>query len=83
VSSRLDKSWIVLASHQISGADRCVDLFSRPDGTFGCEEFRQDPEDMGEWTPIAYFSGRQFATADDALAAARQAVPWLARFLDS
>jgi len=27
--------------------DRCVDVFARPDGTFGFEEFRRDPEDMG------------------------------------
>ena len=26
---------------------RCVDLFRRPDGTFGYEEFRRDPEDQG------------------------------------
>ena len=47
MSSRLDKSWTVLASHQTLEADRCVDVFSRPDGTFGFEEFRRDPEDMG------------------------------------
>ena len=46
MSSRLDKSWTVLASHQTPEADRCVDIFSRPDGTFGFEEFRRDPEDM-------------------------------------
>jgi len=52
-------------------------VFARPDGTFGFEEFRRDPEDMGAWTPIGYFSGREFATADAALIAAKEAVPWL------
>jgi hypothetical protein len=51
-------------------------------GTFGFEEFRRDPEDMGAWTSVAYYSERQFATEDDALAAARVAVPWLAEVLD-
>lgn len=82
VSSRLDKSWLVLVSRQTPGADRCVDLFSRPDGTFGFEEFRRDPEDMGVWTPVSYFSGQVHPTEDAALAAARTAVPWLAGVLD-
>jgi hypothetical protein len=78
MSSRLDKSWTVLASHQTAEADRCVDVFSRPDGTFGFEEFRRDPEDMGAWTPVSYYSRTQYPTAAAALAAARQAVRWLA-----
>jgi hypothetical protein len=82
MSTRLDRSWTVLASHQIRGADRCVDVFSRPDGTFGFEEFRQDPEDMGRWTPIAYYSDRMYATEDATVAAARRSVPWLNAFLD-
>ena len=48
-----------------------MDIFSRPDGTFGFEEFRRDPEDMGAWTPIAYYSGREFLSEADAIAAAR------------
>jgi hypothetical protein len=38
---------------------------------------------MGAWTPVAYFSGREFATENEAVAAARAAVPWLAEVLDS
>ncbi len=83
VSSRLDKSWTVLASHQSLEGDRCVDVFSRPDGSFGFEEFRKDPEDMGAWTPVAYFSGRQLWTEEEATDVARHAVPWLARLFDA
>jgi hypothetical protein len=83
MSSRIDKSWMVLASYQTFEADRCVDVFERPDGTFGFEEFRMDPEDMGEWTPMSYFSAREFATDTDALDAASAAVPWLASLLGS
>lgn len=79
MSSRLDKSWKVLSSLQNPEGDRCVDVFWRPDGSFGFEEFRKDPEDMGAWTPIASFSGRAFTTEDEAVAAARHEVPWLNR----
>ena len=82
MSSRIDKSWTVLASHQTRESDRCVDVFSRPDGTFGFEEFRRDPEDMGVWTPVSYFSGRAYATEPEALDAAVGAVPWLQAVLD-
>jgi hypothetical protein len=82
VSSRLDKSWKVLASPSTPSADRCVDIFLRPDGTFGFEEFRRDPEDRGAWTPVAYFSGQDYDTEAEALAAARTRVPWLGGVLD-
>ena len=82
MSSRLDKSWTVLASHETPEGDRCVDVFWRPDDSFGFEEFRRDPEDMGTWTPVAYFSGRSYATEDEARAAAKLAVSWLTRLLN-
>jgi hypothetical protein len=82
MSSRLDKSWLVLASHQTPEANRCVDIFSRPDGTFGFEEFRRDPEDMGAWTPVSYFSGHRYPSESDAVAGALAAVPWLQSVLD-
>jgi hypothetical protein len=82
MSSRLDKSWTVLASHETGEAKRCVDIFTRPDGTFGFEGFRRDPEDMGAWTPVAYFSAHEYPSADEALAAAQESVPWLALTLD-
>jgi hypothetical protein len=82
MSARLDPSWRVLASPSTAAVDRCVDIFVRPVGTFGFEEFRRDPEDLGAWTPVAYYSAREFATEEEALAAARDAVPWLGSILD-
>ena len=72
-----------MASPSTPNADRCVDIFRRPDGTFGFEEFRRDPEDMGAWTPVAYYSEQQFITADEALEAARSSVRWLGSVLDA
>jgi hypothetical protein len=83
MSGRLDPSWSVLASPSTAAVDRCVDIFVRPDGTFGFEEFRRDPEDMGVWTPIASYSSRAFPTEERAVAAARSTVPWLAAVLDA
>jgi hypothetical protein len=82
VSARLDPTWRVLASPSTGAVDRCVDIFVRPDGTFGFEEFRRDPEDMGAWTPIAYYSVREFTSEEATIAAARAAVVWLAGVLD-
>ena len=78
MSKRIDKSWIVVASIENRGHDRCVDLFRRPDGTFGFEEFRRDVEDAGTWTPVAYFSSAVYPSQDAALSVAVKLVVWLA-----
>jgi hypothetical protein len=79
MSKRIDKSWIVFESIENDAHDRCVDLFRRPDGTFGFEEFRRDFEDAGAWTPVQYYSGAIYRSKEEALAAATNAVPWLPR----
>jgi hypothetical protein len=83
MSARLDPSWKVLSSPSTPNVDRCVDVFLRPNGTFGFEEFRRDPEDGGAWTPVAYFSAVEYRSEQAALAAARERVPWLGSLLDS
>jgi hypothetical protein len=77
MSRRIDKSWIVLSSLEDPHGERCVDLFRRPDASFGFEEFRRDVEDAGAWTPVAFYSGARFLSKDEAFAAAQEAVPWL------
>lgn len=77
MSLRLDPAWIVLRSIENDHHDRCVDLFRRPDGSFGFEEFRRDVEDRGRWTPVSFFSGGSHPTEEAALRAARSAVRWL------
>ena len=77
MSRRIDKSWVVFDSIETGDGMRCVDLFVRPDGTYGFEEFRRDPEDSGTWSPMHYFSGKAFGSMDEALGAALKAVVWL------
>ena len=77
MSRRIDKSWVVLASLETEDGSRCVDLFRRPDGTFGYEEFRRDPEDQGAWTPVRFASGLSYASLEQARAAAEAAIVWL------
>jgi hypothetical protein len=78
VSQRIDKCWVVLESLETEDGLRCVDLFRRPDGSFGYEEFRRDPEDRGAWTPVRFASGLRYGALELARAAARSSVVWLA-----
>ncbi|GEP57429.1 hypothetical protein [Reyranella soli] len=82
MSQRIDKSWVVLRSIENSEHDRCVDLFRRPDGSFGFDEFRRDVEDAGLWTPVAYYSAAAYASDEAALTAAVKTVAWLAMALN-
>jgi hypothetical protein len=77
MSKRIDKSWLVFTSIENHEHDRCVDLFLRPDGSYGFEEFRRDVEDGGNWTPVQYFSGSIYSSREAAVSAATQSVGWL------
>ncbi len=68
---------VALRSINLQGENRCVDLFMRPDGTFGFEEFRRDIEDNRGWFPIGFFGDRVFDSEEDALLEARSKVSWL------
>jgi hypothetical protein len=76
MSKRLNRSWTVIESYESSDSRYCVDLFRRPDGTFGFEEFRRDPEDRGEWTPLSYHSATSYSSEAEALRGARRLVSW-------
>jgi hypothetical protein len=67
----------VMRSFNLEGASRCVDVFLRPDGSFGFEEYRRDIEDEAGWFPIGGHALRSFATVDEAMTHARYAVTWL------
>ena len=82
MSSRLDRSWSAIESYQTFDGMYCVDVFSRPNGTFGYEECRRAPEDMGAWTPIGYFSQHDYESRHEALEAAGERVSWLGPLID-
>jgi hypothetical protein len=63
-----------LHNHEV---DRCVDIIKHEDGTFGFKEFRRDSEDGGGWTLVGYNPQRTYATAEEAMAAAKAGVAWL------
>jgi hypothetical protein len=71
------RGWIVRDSVESDDRRLCVDFFEDPDGGFGFEQFRFDPEDGG-WTPISAYAGVRYATADEAVRRALELIPWLA-----
>ncbi|HKI99406.1 MAG TPA: hypothetical protein VKB51_13115 [bacterium] len=71
----------VLRSIETPESDRCVDVFRRPDGTFGYAVFRRDVEDARGWFPITAGDQGRYATAEAALQGAVADVPWLAEVM--
>ncbi|HEV7762920.1 MAG TPA: methyltransferase domain-containing protein [Acidimicrobiales bacterium] len=71
------RGWIVLTSIESDDRNLCVDFFEDPDGGFGFEQFRSDPEDGGEWTPISGYAASRYATLVEASERARAAIGWL------
>jgi hypothetical protein len=69
--------WFVFESIENDQHDRCVDLFERPDGSFGFDAFRRDGEDAGAWTPAGGYASLVFASRGAALDAACAAIVWL------
>jgi hypothetical protein len=67
----------VIATLHNDGGDRCVKIMKQPDGTFGFNEFRRDPEDAGGWTLTRANPRGTFASQVQALAAAEDDIAWL------
>ncbi len=72
----------VTRSIETQDGGRCIDLFRRPGGSFGFEEYRRDPEDASGWFAIGFHGEATFPTEAAALAEARRRVAWLALVLD-
>jgi hypothetical protein len=66
----------VIATLHNDDGHRAVKIIRQPDGTFGFNEFRRDPEDAGGWTLVGESSGASLATERQALAAARASIAW-------
>lgn len=67
----------VIRSINLDGETICVDVFLRPDGTYGFDEFRRDPEDGRGWYSIGHHGTASFGSFDQALADAKAKVSWL------
>jgi hypothetical protein len=74
---------VVIRSFNLDGETLCVDFFRRPDGTYGYEEFRREPEDGRGWFAIAAYSSRSFNTESDALVNAKASIRWLAMITEN
>lgn len=72
------RPWKVIHNSESSDGAYCVDIFVRPDGTFGFEHFRRDAEDAGGWTPIGGYSGAILDSPQAAETAALARVSWFA-----
>lgn len=72
----------VLCSINQAGDYICVDVFVRPNETYGFEEYRREPEDGRGWYAIGYHVEKRFESFDAAFDAARSSIPWLARQTD-
>ena len=70
------KTQKVLRSIETDLGDRCVDIFIRPDKTFGFEEFRRDSEDMGTWTRVGGGSNLSFESEGEAIKEAKIQISW-------
>ena len=58
---------------------RCVDIFRRPDGSFGFAEYRRDPEDPSGWRATGVESTAPLASEAAALSTARISIGWLTK----
>ena len=72
----------VLRSINADDAARCVDLFVRPDGTYGFEEYRRDIEDGRGWFAIGFHASARYETAEGALQEALTRIRWLSDAMD-
>lgn len=68
-----------LVLHSVNNPDgsHCVDLFRRPDGSFGFEEYRRDAEDGRGWFPIGGHKEMRWDSEVAAWTAALEKVIWL------
>ena len=67
----------VVATLHSDDAHRCVKIIKQPDGRFGFQEFRREPEDAGGWTLVNDSPTANLASKEQALEAACAGVAWL------
>ena len=71
------KDRLVIQSIETDDGRRCVDIFRRPDGSFGFEEYVREAEDNSGWQPSSHTAALQYETFEAALRDTLNYVPWL------
>lgn len=66
----------VLHSFEAPGSLVCVDIFQRPDGSWGMEEYRRDPEDGRGWYVTGFLGEVRYTDRESALSAAESLISW-------
>jgi hypothetical protein len=68
----------VTVLHSVNSDDGhlCVDVFRRPDGSIGFEEFRRDVEDPSGWFAVGGFADVRYDDEAKAISDAVAAVVW-------
>ena len=67
----------VLQSIETPDGIHCVDIFIRPDGSFGFEEYRRDLEDGRGWYPVGFLGEGVYESEAAARNGALEMVAWL------
>lgn len=67
---------MVISSVNSADGLLCVDVFERPDGSFGFDEFRRDREDGRGWYAVGGFETLRFESARHADQDAAVRVSW-------
>lgn len=68
----------VTVLHSVNNDDGslCVDVFRRPDGSIGFEEFRRDVEDPSGWFAVGGYREVRYDDEEAAIRDAVDAVTW-------
>ncbi len=67
---------LVLESTETEDGRRCIDIFQRPDGSFGFEEFIREPEENTGWQPVSHTAMMVFWSEEEVRRAAWLHAPW-------
>ena len=70
---------VVLSSIESDEGNRCIDFFERPDGTYGFEEYRRDPESASGWFVTGQYATEIYLSLEITVRAASEHVIWFSR----
>jgi hypothetical protein len=69
----------VIVSFESSDGSHCVDIFVRPDHSFGFEEFRSESDGAQRWQSMGKHASLVFHSGEAALLVAQERVAWLSK----